>query len=112
MSGESKALNTSALKRWRKDPTRFIEEVLRDPDTGRPFQLCPAESASSNTPSRPTMQAGWSTPSLVATPKKTGKTEFAAMHLMTTTLLFGGQFGEAYCVANDLEQAQGRVFQP
>src|SRR5215468_4679985 len=25
-------------------------------------------------------------------------------------LLFGGQYAEGYCVANDLEQAQGRVF--
>ena len=31
--------------------------------------------------------------------------------LLTTTLIFGGNFAEAYCVANDLEQAQGRVFQ-
>ena len=30
---------------------------------------------------------------------------------LTTTIVFGGQFSEAYCVANDLEQAQGRVFQ-
>jgi opacity protein-like surface antigen len=33
------------------------------------------------------------------------------MHLLTTTLVFGGRFAEAYAVANDLEQAQGRVFQ-
>jgi len=25
-------------------------------------------------------------------------------------LLFGGKYAEGYCVANDLEQAQGRVF--
>ena len=33
------------------------------------------------------------------------------MHLLTTTLVFGGRFAEAYAIANDLEQAQGRVFQ-
>ena len=33
------------------------------------------------------------------------------MHLLTTTLVFGGRFAEGYAVANDLEQAQGRVFQ-
>ena len=26
-------------------------------------------------------------------------------------LLFGGKHGEAYCIANDLEQSQSRVFQ-
>jgi hypothetical protein len=30
---------------------------------------------------------------------------------LTTVLVFGGPFAEGYCVANDLEQAQGRVFQ-
>jgi hypothetical protein len=32
------------------------------------------------------------------------------MLLLTTTLVFGGRFAEGYAVANDLEQAQGRVF--
>jgi phage terminase large subunit-like protein len=43
-------------------------------------------------------------------PKKSGKTGFAALHTLTMCLLFGGQYAEGYCVANDLEQAQGRVF--
>lgn len=38
------------------------------------------------------------------------KTALAAMHLLTTTLVFGERFAEAYTLANDLEQAQGRVF--
>ena len=33
------------------------------------------------------------------------------MHLLTTTLVFGGRFAEGYAIANDFEQAQGRVFQ-
>ena len=33
------------------------------------------------------------------------------MHLLTTTLIFGGPYAEAYAVANDFEQAQGRVFE-
>jgi hypothetical protein len=32
------------------------------------------------------------------------------MMMLTTVLLLGGRFSEGYCVANDLEQAQGRVF--
>lgn len=31
--------------------------------------------------------------------------------MLTTTLLYGGRYAEGYCCANDLEQAQGRVFQ-
>src|SRR5262245_22178027 len=30
--------------------------------------------------------------------------------MLTIVLLYGGHYAEAYCVANDLEQAQGRVF--
>ena len=37
-------------------------------------------------------------------------TAFAAMHLLASTCLYGGKYGEAYVVANDLEQAQSRVF--
>ena len=43
--------------------------------------------------------------------KKSGKTGFGAIMTLTTTRVFGGPFAEGYCVANDLEQAQGRVYQ-
>jgi phage terminase large subunit-like protein len=33
------------------------------------------------------------------------------MHMLTMTLVHGGRFAEAYAVANDLKQAQDRVFQ-
>jgi phage terminase large subunit-like protein len=46
-----------------------------------------------------------------STGRKGGKTGFAAMMMLTAVLLFGGRFAEGYCVANDLEQAQGRVYQ-
>ena len=44
-------------------------------------------------------------------PKKSGKTTFAAIHALTTTLLFGGRYPEATICANDLEQARCRVFE-
>jgi hypothetical protein len=44
-------------------------------------------------------------------PKKSGKTGFAALYMLTMVLLFGGRFAEGYALANDLEQAQSRVFQ-
>ena len=39
------ALNETALHRWRSDPLSFIEEVLHDPETGKPFVLLEAERA-------------------------------------------------------------------
>ena len=42
---------------------------------------------------------------------KSGKTTFCAMLVIYIIRVFAGRLGEAVCVANDLEQAQGRVFQ-
>ena len=39
-----------------------------------------------------------------------GKTTLAAIIMLVMILLYGGRFAEGYCVANDLEQAQCRVF--
>ena len=90
---------------------RFIEEVLRNPKTGKPFELFPAQ--------REFFKHAWQTgddgrllypEQVFSAIKKTGKTATAAMHCLTTLLVFGGRFAEAYCISNDLEQAQGRVF--
>jgi hypothetical protein len=43
--------------------------------------------------------------------KKSGKTGFAALFTLTIILLFGEAFAEGYALANDQEQAVGRVFQ-
>jgi hypothetical protein len=48
---------------------------------------------------------------LYSCPKKSGKTTFAALHCLTTTLLFGGAYPEATLCANDQEQARGRVYE-
>jgi phage terminase large subunit-like protein len=83
-----------------------------DPETGRPFQLLPAERTFLEHAFKTNEAGRLLYPEQVySCPKKSGKTAFAAMHLLTTTLLFGGNFAEAYCVANDLEQASSRVFQ-
>ena len=85
--------------------------MICDPETGRPFHLLDAE--------RTFLQhAFYVTPAgrlrypeqLYSCPKKSGKTTFAAIHTLTLVLLFGGSYPEATLVANDLEQAQGRVF--
>ena len=44
-------------------------------------------------------------------PKKSGKTTLAALIVLVMVLLRDdGRFAEGYCVANDFEQAQCRVF--
>jgi phage terminase large subunit-like protein len=106
------ALDTSALTRWQRQPLSFITEILRDPETGKPFVLLDAERAFLEHAFRTDDSGRLIYPEqLYSCPKKSGKTGFAAMHLTTTTLVFGGRFAEAYCVANDFDQAQGRVFQ-
>jgi phage terminase large subunit-like protein len=96
----------------RANPISFITEILRNPETGQPFQLFPAQRQFFAHAWQLTEDGGLLYPEqCLGAPKKTGKTATAAMHLLTTTCLYGGRFAEAYCVANDFEQAQGRVFQ-
>jgi phage terminase large subunit-like protein len=106
------ALDASALARWRREPASFISDVLIDPETRKPFDLLPAERKFLDHAFQTTDDGRLLYPEQVySAPKKSGKTGFAAMHLLTTTLVFGGAFAEGYAVANDLEQAQGRTFQ-
>jgi hypothetical protein len=101
----------SNLDAWRRDPICFIETVLYDPETGKPFILLPAECEFLKHAFKLGADGRLLYPEqLYGAPKKSGKTGFAAMHMLTTLLLFGGSFGEAYCLANDEEQAASRVF--
>ena len=106
------ALEQSALERWRNDPAEFITEVLRDPETGKPFILLDAEKEFLKCAYALDADGRLLYPEMAyAAPKKSGKTAFAAMVVLTTVLIFGGPFAEGYVIANDLEQSQGRVFQ-
>jgi len=106
------ALDHSALERWRRDPCEFIEEVLVNPETGQPFDLLPAERHFLAHAYQTDTDGRLIYPEQVfGAPKKSGKTGFAAINTLTATLVYGGPFAEGYCVANDFEQAQGRVFQ-
>jgi phage terminase large subunit-like protein len=99
------------LRRWRARPLEFIETVLNDPETGRPFQLLPAEHAflehAFKIDDGRLRYREW----LYSCPKKSGKTTFEAIVMLTMTLLFGGAYPEAYALANDQEQARSRVFE-
>jgi phage terminase large subunit-like protein len=104
---------TAQLKRWQQSPADFIETQLVDPVTSRPFTLLPAERAFIERAFEIDEKSGrLRFPELIyATPRKGGKTGFAAMMMLTMVLLFGGRFSEGYVIANDLEQAESRVFQ-
>jgi phage terminase large subunit-like protein len=103
---------TKAFDRWRASPCNFIEEVLVDFETNKPFVLLPAqrifiEKAFTIGSNGNLVFTEW----VFAAPKKSGKTGLAAILTITTLVLFGGRFGEAYALANDYEQAQSRVFE-
>ena len=99
------------LVEWRRDPIKFIEQVLINPETGAPFVLYPAQvellrkALTLRDGSLPYPEL------LYSCPKKSGKTATAAMATVYVIFVLGGPFAEGYCIANDFEQAQGRVFQ-
>jgi phage terminase large subunit-like protein len=100
------------LTRWRQTPIKFVEQVLCDPETKRPFTLLPAERAFLQEAYKTDKHGRLLYPEQVySCPKKSGKTTFAAIHTLTTILLFGGSYPEATLCANDEEQARGRVFE-
>jgi hypothetical protein len=102
----------AALERWRSAPAAFIEEVLHDPETGQPYRLLSAERTFLDYAFRTGDDGKLLYPEQVySAGKKSGKTTFAALHVLTTVLLFGGRHPEAICAANDLEQSVGRVFE-
>jgi phage terminase large subunit-like protein len=101
-----------SLAYYRERPIEFITECLFDPETGQPFELLPAERQFLNhaftfTPDGGLLYREW----VYSCPKKSGKTTFAAMVMITVLLLYGGSFPEAFALANDQEQAQSRVFE-
>jgi phage terminase large subunit-like protein len=108
---QQQAARAFSLDDYRANPAQFIAEILIDPETRAPFQLLPAERAFLNHAFLTDASGRLVYPEQVfSAPKKSAKTGFAALHTLTMCLLFGGQYAEGYCVANDLEQAQGRVF--
>jgi phage terminase large subunit-like protein len=97
---------------WKRDPVAFIREVLRNPETGKPFELYPAEERFIREALTPKRDGSLAHPELLfSAPKKSGKTALAAMSMLYVIVCLGGPYAEAYLVANDFDQAQGRVFQ-
>src|SRR5262249_30116986 len=104
-------LDAATLARWKSSPINFIEQVLRDPETKRPFILNDAERAFLTLAFTLDDNGRLKFPEMCfGAPKKSGKTTLAAIIMLTMVLLFGGRFAEGYCCSNDLEQSIGRVF--
>ena len=102
----------SAELNFTRDPVAFIERVLVNPETGKPFKLNRAQRRFLARCLATTSDGRLRYPELLfSAPKKSGKTAFAAMLTLFVVLVLGGPYAEGYCVANDFEQAQGRVFQ-
>jgi phage terminase large subunit-like protein len=106
------AFTAANIARWRVDPAAFIEELLVNSATGRPFRLTDAQRRFLAHAFELREDGRMRYPELLfSAPKKSGKSGLAAMITLYVIVVLGGRFGEAYCVANDFEQAQGRVFQ-
>ena len=102
----------SQINKWKQDPVAFVRDVLVDPETDKPFELYPAEETFLREGFTLTPEGRLPYPELVfSAPKKSGKTALAAICTIYTIVVLSGKFAEGYCVANDLDQSKGRVFQ-
>ena len=71
---------SSAIDRWRADPVAFVTEVLRNPETGEPFVLYPAQERFLREALTPGPDGLLPYPELLfAAPKKSGKTALGAI---------------------------------
>jgi hypothetical protein len=100
------------VAKWRRKPSTFVRDVLRNPETGQPFVLYPAEVEFIDRAFALTPQGELPCPELLfSAPKKSGKTALAAMCALYVAVAIGGLWAEVYCLANDLEQANSRVWE-
>src|SRR5690349_16568117 len=89
----------------------FVEATLVNPITREHFVLTDAEKLFARHAFKVGPDGRLLYPELVySAPMKTGKTTLGAMVLLYVIRILAGRLGEAICVANDFEQAQGRVF--
>ena len=97
---------------WRRDPVAFITEVLVNPETGKPFELYPAEvefirrAFTLNPDGRlPFLEA------LFVRQRRAARPRSRPCVAIYVAVVIGGLFAEVYCLSNDYDQSVGRVFQ-
>jgi hypothetical protein len=96
----------------RAAPGQKWKSVLRNPETGKPFVLYEAQVEFLRRAFVLTGDGRLPFPEIIfSAPKKSGKTALAAMCAIYVAVVIGGPFAEIYCLSNDFEQSQGRVFQ-
>ena len=96
---------------WRAHPAEWIEHFLINYETGAPFELLPAEKLFLAYMFMTDENGRLKYPTLIYSAiKKSGKTTFGAMIVIVMMVLYAPPYAEAYVLANDLEQAQARVF--
>jgi phage terminase large subunit-like protein len=101
----------AVLERWRSNPTYFIQEALRHPETKQPFILYPEQIVFLGEAFRRTPDGRMQhTEQTFSAGKKSGKTGLAAMIVLATAVVLAGQGGEINLLANDMEQSSSRVF--
>jgi hypothetical protein len=68
-------------RRWRSDPASFIHDTMVDPETGKPFELLPAETEFFKHAFKTDRKGRLLYPEQIfAAPKKSGKTGFATAY--------------------------------
>lgn len=108
----SRAISKEQAARWKRDPISFITEVLRDPETGRPFVLYRAEERFLREALTPLPDGSLPYGELLyGAPKKSGKSTMAALAMLYLIICLAGVYGEGIILANDQEQATDRIFQ-
>src|SRR5437870_4148522 len=106
------SVDTRSLVRWRRNPGSWIETYPYNPETGQRFKLLPAQREFLAHALATGRDGRLLYPEMIyGAIKKSGKTGFAALFVLTLLLLFGGPYAEAYIAANDFEQAQSRAFE-
>ena len=100
--------DTRALAR---NPIGFIQQVLINLETKKPFILLEAERVFLMYAFAKGLLVVLSIPNRCPCPKKIGEDDLRRdLLLITMVLLYGGAYAEAICAANDYEQSVGRVF--
>jgi phage terminase large subunit-like protein len=93
------------------DPITFINQVLVNPETNRPFTLYPTQERFLREAFSLTPDGRLRYPVVLdGKPKKAGKTAQAGMAGLYVGAVLAPRFGEIVVAANDLEQSVGRVW--